>query len=78
MADLRDHTSETGSLIGFCPTINLFIDLLHRLSLERTGDSAAEASDIEGSGSWLGIRRAEPRPLSSQPLCFANLRDRWW
>jgi hypothetical protein len=54
MADLRDHTSETDYLLGFCPTIDLFIDLLHRLSLERTGDAAAEARDLRNAGCWNG------------------------
>ena len=37
-------------------------------SLERTGDSAAEARDDHDPGSSRGMWGNDPRPLSSQPL----------
>jgi len=40
MADLRVRTRKMGSFMSFRPTINLFVDFSHRLSLEATGDAA--------------------------------------
>ena len=37
-------------------------------SLERTGDSAAEARDDRYAGNQEGLRQSDPPPLSSQPL----------
>ena len=50
MAYLWVHTLNIGSFVSFCPTINLFVDFLHRLSLERTGDAAPEATGNGDAG----------------------------
>jgi hypothetical protein len=54
--------------MSFRPTINILVDFLHRLSLERTGDAARFPIDRSGTGAEKFKPKGVPRHLSSKML----------
>ena len=60
MADLRVHTCKMNACERFRPTINFSVDFSHSLSLERTGDAAAEARDNRRADSWRSLEGTIP------------------
>jgi len=58
--DLRVHTSLIDSFLSFRPTINLFADFSHSLSLEATGDASRFAIDASNLISWRARVEACP------------------
>lgn len=52
ITDLQVHTLIMGSFLIFSPTINLFIDFLHSLSMGRTRDSVEFVQGLN-SMMWL-------------------------
>jgi hypothetical protein len=49
--------------------------MLANNSLERTGDAATNAGEMEVWEAANGAGECDPRPLSSQPLGFENIWD---